>query len=655
MPPRNKPSKKLSVKPTGSRSTGRLTRANSHDHDDIPSGRPSGTSLEQVREPHGSVHPLDLSSGSRSPIRQDVQGDLVPEDEIEEQPPSNPLPTSRANEGNPRLGSTDRGHDQNRMYNLEKKVMTMENSMNERLDEITMHIKTSTELMERALGSKSRISLSDHGHAPEKKEKSNSYVRPMEAYVQVMERRLPLLDVVFSDYILPRCVYNIFITKIVGVLSPGKETVHCAGLTRHCLEVLDALSFSVKSEDPKTVFGTSGGRLASLFRKEVMICALSNARKDTFKAVRGGGKSPTRQVPTWLSRRVAGNQSYISTDHILLVQKMKESKMDTKSAFNDRARIASQKTATRKDDGTYAMRYLYSAVTRTLTRGRREMAQTFFMLVGFLFVDWKNFPSCNVNESDVQLTWAAQVPREGLKLDVIPDMITFSSNDVDLIQKNKEMVQEFSKSRTELQLCTEHDVIVLTKRGRNRAHVPSTVHPKPWRRAISLMDVVVVMVHKICGFDCTTSIYEMVGYHRKSMIGMYILGLVFREMLHSRETRCVLGDDGTSSDHTLSEQVASGSGSSGSTNPFRAESDQQYLNKLWELLLPTPNAQDDILRKCTCQVLDSQYKAEMIQTSTDGHESLGEVEEEHVDALDDHEGVLDGEQPSPGADESYDW
>jgi len=653
MPPRNKALKKSVLKPTSSRSIGPSSRSRTQSQLDVPPSSSLEQGIEQVRSQEERMKRLGRHTNALSPQAGNPVGVSVPEDEITPLESSTPRvrPIDDVRNGtSPTHGSNDY---LTRMYNLEKKVSTIEQSMNQRLDDISMHINCSNELVQRALGSKSGYEPSDDGSVSAKKERNKLYVRPMEAYVQVMEQRLPYLDIAFSDYTVPRCVYNIFISKIVDVLSPDLDSIKQEGLSEHCLQILDAISFSVKSDDHKTVFGSSSGKLASIFRKDVMICSLTNARKDMFKVICGGGQSHTRTMPSWLSKRVAGNQPYVSTDHVHLVQKMKESKTDTKSAFKDRARIATQKTATRRDDGTYAMRYLYSAVTRTLTRGRREMAHTFFVLVGFLFVDWKKFPSCKVNDSDVQLTWAAPVQHDGLEVKDIPDATTFSSNDMNMIDKNKHMVEEFSKARKELQLCTEHDVIVLTKRGRNRAHVPSNGHPKSWRRAISLMNVVIVLVHKICGFDCTTSIHEMVGYHRKSLVAMYILALSFRQMLQSRDTRCVLGDDGTNSELTLSEQV--NRNSSLSTDPCSPALDRDCLDKLWDMLVPTPNAQDEMLRKCTCQVLESQYNAEMIRSSSDVHANEDPDDDDVLDLVDDGEVVHDGELSNVGGEETYDW
>ena len=403
---------------------------------------------------------------------------------------------------------------------LRQRVVTIENDVKE--------MKTSIKGIERAIlaGQHHNISL------PEKQNVPVSRDKPKKVYEQVMDRRLPHISIAFSQHCLSRCLFNCVMGMIMTAVRENDLSPSCM------LETLSAITFSLKSKDRKDEFNRGFGPAASKFRRTVMISALSHARKNTF-SVFDDGKSvpscsstqerPSHQIPRWLNEKIKGSQDYITASHIAAAQRRNESVSGPRSDYVPRMRISNGATPSRDEVAIFAMNHLYSAITHHMNSSRKQAPAEFFQFFGYLFVDWKKYPSCKVNDSHVSLTWcfdeAIDVTTQ--KSD-IPTSVVISDCCSDAAAENEERYKEFARSRTELMIAVEHDVLVKQngKRSAIRKHIGD--ERKKWKRIINLMDAAAYFLKGICGIEKQTSIFQMLQYNRNSIAAIFYFAKALR-------------------------------------------------------------------------------------------------------------------------------
>lgn len=88
-----------------------------------------------------------------------------------------------------------------------------------------------------------------------------------------------------------------------------------------------------------------------------------------------------------------------------------------------------------------------------------------------------------------------------------------SNGDPWAAERNEERYKAFVRSRPELVILMEHDVLVRLsgKRGAMRKHRGKEGHS--WRRLINIMDATEYLIRAL-GFERTVRIFDMLAYHR---------------------------------------------------------------------------------------------------------------------------------------------
>lgn len=453
-------------------------------------------------------------------------------------------------------------------------------------------------------------------------------VKPMAKYERLMVHRVPFRELAFDAYVLSRCTVSSLFADIAGrcqnaMLGP-------AGLK----EVVHATFFSLKRTDTKKVYEATPGKVASALRQRILLNVLRQARLDTFRRFRTptvanqdsniyhseGGLAAADAgrplKPEWLRNSTNGGINYITQEHLKTSQGHQESSSSEKSSYQRRLHIAAGGSPSRSDDGEFAMSFLYSSLLTTLNASRRNGPLEFFQRLGYLFVDWTPYKNCRVTSDHLKMSWVVDFKsaRPCEKEDV-PKAISVSACDPAASEKNRDVYKNFVEEREEMQIVVEHDVLVRLKGKENDVRNHIGVDARKWTRVISLIDVAAHFMRSACSFGRGGSIHEILVYNSQSVLALYNIAWVFREMIASRNDPCV--QPPSSSPHPASPSEAPPFHS-----PLGLSAD---IEELFKMLTPSASMIDRALLRVTCAVPEETFDAENVDPdrNTDASNSAG--------------------------------
>lgn len=571
---------------------------------------------------HVSLHDEDTgnSVGDDVGIRTQVESAPDPsQHSLRDGAVSSGCGTVRPNDGNDAQGN---------MASLTGRVVDMEkrfSGMERGIMDITSVLTTVRDTVEALRNAPSMVAVAN-GVEVQQSKGSRTVTRPKVKYDQIMSLRVPHLRVAFHPEVLSRCMMACSCQTIVemsmdGILSPA--SFH---------DFLAAALFSVKKGESKEVFraGTTG-KMASAFRKRILVNCLSHSRRDTFHqfsdtAQREGESSVRRSSngegnaaasatpkPVWLGR-VSGTrgQHYIPDGVVVSIQEKNENPSGDRTAYTQRLRIATGAPPSRADDGDFAMSFLYTALLKHFHSIRRNAPQEFFQLVGYLFSNWHEYNTCTVKKNSLRMSWAATfTSAEICPVYDIPDAVTFSDDPIHAATRNEEIYNTFARSRKELHLVVEHDVLVRLK-GRDNAlrnHVGEEA--RRWKRMVSLLDVAGFFIRSLCGFQAGGRLHDVLSFNRKSIATLYAVANVFRQVVAFRNdpvVRTPMRNGGTCDDVIYDEEELAAACE-------ESLDEHDVLCMIYKMLTPAHSLAERALHRATCAIPEELYNGEHIDDS----------------------------------------
>jgi len=377
----------------------------------------------------------------------------------------------------------------------------------------------------------------DSTEMPISKKPRASEIRTLKREWEIlMEDHLPHFDIAFARPLIARCLFNTSCSLLLSAWSDRAPTAH--GI----LEALDAMYFSIMPNEKKDEWATSFGRRASTFRTRVMICMLMNLRMDTFRIFRH--KSDTKdqrpQKPFWLEAPKDDKPGYIGRRDIISAVQSWEKRGGGFGNYGARLKQIRKGKFDRADDALFAMRTLYSTITKHLNESRKAGSAEFYDVVGYLFADWSTFRNCPVKDCDLSLTWAADAADSVVvNINDIPDCHMHTAGMDDRTEKNEILYNTFLDSHPELILIVEHDVMVRVGARSSCSRRHPGEEKKRWKRGIHLMDAAAYFMKSFCLYDKSEAIAELLSYHRRSIAVLYVFATVLREVLDTRVGRTI--------------------------------------------------------------------------------------------------------------------
>ena len=509
------------------------------------------------------------------------------------------------------------------MISLEKKLASMESTMDENMRTVMSMLQDIQEKMGTATPGKIEDKNGADTAEASRSGGETGPGRPKRQFEQIMAERVPLLAVTFGQSPLSRCVLHSFVTLVLehvftSHLSP-------AGFK----EVLSIVFFALKKTDRKERYERGHGPKASKFRRRIMLTALHHARSDTFglfqsepredaAAAEETAEKPTR--PQWLGNLSGKDIPYVAKEHVIAAQNKFEKVAINREAYYRRLRIIGGSRPTRSDDGLFAMNYLYARITHLFNGSRKMAPAEFCQIFGYLFIDWKKAKGCTVPSQNVLLSWYSDYDSaECIALSDVPDAVVITAGNSAEIKRNEKIYKDFARSRSELLLNVEHDVLVRIKGKEGSARSRSGEEVRAWRRVLNVMDAAAYLVRSICGFERGLSVFDILAFHKRSIAAIYSVALVLRKVIETCSERPISNPGRADLDLTGTEHDAG-------TSAGESEGDRETLKDIFRMLVPSPALLDRAIWRATCAIPEEVYSAEHLDETA--NDAAAEQEEE---------------------------
>ena len=392
-------------------------------------------------------------------------------------------------------------------------------------------------------------------------------IQPKQAYLYIMQEYVTDLDVAFSEADLARCT-AIAVLRYLTVAS--KQSYYSIELVSECVR---ALVFNRKgSITLEQAWSSVDGKLASLLRRRVMKCSLVMAQRNLFDNFRNHESEDRSPMPLWLTKKVRnadGNlMEYLSAAHIKKTVDMEETLTDPREEFKRRKNVARRAEPKPLDVGLYVFRAMYTSLRKMYGATRQAARLRFFNRVGYFFMDWCEFPECEVSDGKVSMRWVAPV---GAPITEMAAQGMFPTCDTYAMQtmrrrrkavedrekmearkngmkwkksgKNEDVIDniveytKFARSALDVTLIVEHDIILRKDVSRHVKRRRKGNTRLKWRKAINLMDEMRDLLEGLCGFKPKHEPYDFLRADENSIQIVYNCARTMRVILSRQETR----------------------------------------------------------------------------------------------------------------------
>ena len=370
--------------------------------------------------------------------------------------------------------------------------------------------------------------------------------RPKDAYDKVMSLFTPHLDVAFDASSIGRCTAIVMMQKIKSYVVNGD----CPPVMMYKL-IRDQM-FARQQHQKKEVWKTPLGVQASNLKRRIMFCVMSMARKNLFRPFavmkRPMAHPPmfsrkgTPVLPTWVTKKVSGKY-YVNFKHIKDAMTRNEECVDPKAEFARRCEVALRAYPSRLEVGQYVCDKLFHAILQSRTPSRRLVRNLFFFILGYLFINWKDYPDCPVHDSEVVMKWAAPMgaPRQVLLKDnTKPSCETYARLYEDTEEMNGEKFHEVVRSMDDVTLVVRHDVLVRKDMVRNNFRKRLGNTRRTWTHAINLMEVMLVLVHGMVGLSGEEDALHLLSASKDSIEILYLMARALRVLLTEHPVRNIM-------------------------------------------------------------------------------------------------------------------
>ena len=399
-------------------------------------------------------------------------------------------------------------------------------------------------------------------HAPSKLEgeaadvKPNTPRTPKDQYLQVMLEFAPHVEMAFHDLSMARSTAIAVLRKVEKNSFEGEYSV------LRFRTLFENLLFARLPQESKEKWQTDEGKRASKLRRVVVLSCLSMARKNLFrdfssKLYPDDAKMP---IPMWLTKKMHDTikvkdpkekrgfrmkrkyRNYILTEYVGSTVDKFEKRNDSKVEYFNRMAVCRVGYPSRAETGDYILSYLYRSLLSMFTTTRRSAKIDFFTSIGYLFLDWTEFPECDVHNSDVDLIWAAPMERDAEQGFAWEESltVTYATQTDGDDNGNVACFTEFFEKLDDITLLVRHDVMVRSAKSKASQRRRDGSVRQTWARSINLGVVIVRLLQLCCGFGPSAPAFDLLRAHKECIRLVYRMARALRRALSQMETRTIL-------------------------------------------------------------------------------------------------------------------
>lgn len=365
-------------------------------------------------------------------------------------------------------------------------------------------------------------------------------VIPRQQYVDIMNMRLPKLEIAFNRDMLTGCITAVSFQELTRRIDKDDLTL------KSFTEFLEILMFSVQNKETKRAFQSDIGQKACNFRKNLLVNILSHARRNSFSTFRIEEEDHVDETdlgdddvkPSWLDYCENTSEWYINGKHMEKARERVEKNVDD-NGYRRRAAIANGAQANREDDGDYVCSTIYSRMKNCLKGSRRNFGAEFCELLGYIFESWDDVRECGVSSNSVTVFKAEKnVPDYEEDFDNARDTFPalkcqgkkLSPCDT---QSNQDAFNQFSTGCDDMMYMITHDVMVKRAGSSGTEKVSLT-------RLVNLMDVSLHFLSACCsGLSKNRNAYDILRLNKRSVEVIFRVSKVFKVVMDTS-----IGSDG---------------------------------------------------------------------------------------------------------------
>ena len=197
------------------------------------------------------------------------------------------------------------------------------------------------------------------------------------------------------------------------------------------------------------------------------------------------------------------------------------------------------------DDSLYVLHHIYTTVVNSLNKNRKQVRRIFTRHIGFLLINWNDIGFTKM-EQNTEIIWAR--PYENTKF-TLPSTIKENKTVVQVEGEpeleNEKLLYEFICQQEEMVVYITHPVLCWPKKTKHvRKQLSSgntavNIIPtkKMIRKKISLIELALLMLREMTGFEEKKSLSEMLKFNKKTLAAAYFLATCLQIIINGHKSK----------------------------------------------------------------------------------------------------------------------
>ena len=195
------------------------------------------------------------------------------------------------------------------------------------------------------------------------------------------------------------------------------------------------------------------------------------------------------------------------------------------------------------------MHHNYSTVVNALLKNRKQVRRLFTKHVGFLLINWKDIGFTKL-EQKTEIIWLRPLKESKLSLPSSIEENKTVISDGDIEVENEKLLSIFISRHEEMIAYIVHPILCWPKKysrvrkgvDDGRTAVENAPKQKLIRKKISLIELAVMMLRDMTGFEEQKTLSEALKFNRKTFAASYALAVCLKSIINENKSETVIRD-----------------------------------------------------------------------------------------------------------------
>ncbi len=353
-------------------------------------------------------------------------------------------------------------------------------------------------------------------------------------YNSIMSNRLPLMKELISLNSISTALLSSYAAQIYEMSVVEDMAIS------NIVQLIEMFFCSKRSVKGKRFFSTENGRVISTFRARCLKnCVLHLSRGYNNLVLSQSFEMETRSgLPAWV-KSIVPKKSIID-----IIKKAEEEAGSSADYSRRRKEIVRGVKVNVDDDSLFVMHHMYTTVVNSLNKNRKQVRRLFTRNVGFLLKDWSEVGFSKV-EQRTEIVWLRPCKNSNLSFPGTVEENKTLLCEGDIERQNEELLFKFISEHDEMIAYITYPVVCWNKKsaqlrkssGTDITAVENIPTEKIIRRKISLIELSLMMLRDMTGYEEQKSLSEVLKYNRKTMAAAYSLAVCLRTIINGHKSK----------------------------------------------------------------------------------------------------------------------